>query len=552
VLPRSLKLVSLELGDKKRGKRTIIVKNESGLEVEHLVPPGKRFLVHSGDHVTAGQQLIDGPLVPHDILRVSGEEAVQQYLGHEIQQVYRSQRVEINDKHVEIIVARMLRKVKVESAGDSNMLPGLVCDRFELLTVNEELAKCVKITNKGDSDYTKGQIVPRDVLEETNAKIETLGGEIAKSTKPRMATHSTQLLGITKASVQSSSFISAASFQETTHLIPAGTGFRTFQESEVQYNLEAMRLAAEQPTQKLEDSFPLLESATATNTPSVEDGPGGADGSSDFLSAMANMGSLGDLGAEMAGSSAAPGSETAGIGANVSMLADTSTAGDDFTKIEGVGPKIAELLNAGGIESFAQLSQTPPDHIKSVLNAGGPTFANHDPSTWPDQALLAANGEWSQLKEWQDQLVGGKMVGDMQTPAGVETLMAASDSPALTATPEAAAPEETAPAVDDGLDSLIMGGSADAGAVTVGDVSGIADAAPVTNDPAPTTAAADDLTKVEGVGPKIAELLNAGGITSFAQLAATPADQVKSILTAGGGSFAAHDLGRAAEVARRT
>jgi DNA-directed RNA polymerase subunit beta' len=540
---------TIELGDKKRGKRTIIVKNESGLEVEHLVPPGKRFLVHSGDHVTAGQQLIDGPLVPHDILRVSGEEAVQQYLGHEIQQVYRSQRVEINDKHVEIIVARMLRKVKIESAGDSNMLPGLICDRFELLTVNEELAKCVKVTHKGDSDYTKGQIVPRDVLEETNAKIETLGGEVAKITKPRMATYSTQLLGITKASVQSSSFISAASFQETTkvlteaalagkvdnlvglkenvilgHLIPAGTGFRTFQESEVQYNLEAMRLAAEQPTQTLEDSFPLLESATATNT--APDDGGSGEAPSDFLTAMANSGTLG---AELSGGAGTPGGE-AEVGAGVSMLADTSTAGDDFTKIEGVGPKIAELLNAGGIESFAQLSQTPPDHIKSVLNAGGSSFANHDPSTWPDQALLAANGEWSQLKEWQDQLIGGKMVGDMQTPAGVETLMAADDSAAMTAAPVADAPAEDVelpPAADDGLDSLIMGGdSAEATS---------------TASTAPAESASDDLTKIEGVGPKIAELLGAGGITSFAQLATTPVDQVKSILTAGGGSFTVHD-----------
>jgi len=555
---------TIELGDKKRGKRTIIIKNESGLEVEHLVPPGKRFLVHSGDFVNAGQQLIDGPLVPHDILRVSGEEAVQQYLGHEIQQVYRSQRVEINDKHVEIIVARMLRKVKVESAGDSNILPGLICDRFELLTANEELAKCVKVTHKGDSDYTKGQVVPRDVLEETNAKIETLGGEVAKVTKPRMATYSTQLLGITKASVQSSSFISAASFQETTkvlteaalagkvdnlvglkenvilgHLIPAGTGFRTFQESEVQYNLEAMRLAAEQPTQTLEDSFPLLESATATNV-APDDGVV-ADVPSDLLSVMANSGTLG---AELSGGAGAPGGEV-GMGANVSMLADTSTAGDDFTKIEGVGPKIAELLNAGGIDSFAQLSQTPPDHIKSVLNAGGPTFANHDPSTWPDQALLAANGEWSQLKEWQDQLVGGKMVGDMQTPDGIQTLMAADDSAAMSATPTAVPssapmgdliadkpPEdvEIAPPVDDGLDALIMGESDDAAST--------APAEPEATQPA---AATDDLTKIEGVGPKIAELLNAGGITSFAQLASTPADQVKSILTAGGGSFAAHD-----------
>ena len=109
---------------KKRGKRTIIVRSESGIEREHLVPPGKRFRVHTGDHVKAGQQLVDGPLVPHDILDVSGEEAVQQYLLHEIQSVYRSQRVEINDKHLEIIVARMLRKVKIEEAGDTSLLPG--------------------------------------------------------------------------------------------------------------------------------------------------------------------------------------------------------------------------------------------------------------------------------------------------------------------------------------------------------------------------------------------------------------------------------------------
>ncbi|MEC8344815.1 MAG: DNA-directed RNA polymerase subunit beta', partial [Planctomycetota bacterium] len=109
------------LGEKRRGKRTIIVRSESGVEREHLVPPNKRFLVHTGDYVRAGQALVDGPLVPHDILRVSGEEAVQQYLLHEIQSVYRSQRVEINDKHIEIIVARMLRKVKIETPGDTSL-----------------------------------------------------------------------------------------------------------------------------------------------------------------------------------------------------------------------------------------------------------------------------------------------------------------------------------------------------------------------------------------------------------------------------------------------
>lgn len=274
------------LGEKRRGKRTIIVKSESGIEREHLVPHGKRFMVHSGDIVKAGQALVDGPLVPHDILRISGEEAVQQYLVHEIQSVYRSQRVDINDKHIEIIIARMLRKVKIENSGDTNLLSGLVVDRFEFRKVNEDLAKCVKISDKGDSDFELGAIVPKEALEQVNAQIEALGGDPAKGTRPKPATASTQLLGITKASVQSSSFISAASFQETTkvlteaalagkvdnlvglkenvilgHLIPAGTGFRTFQESEVRYRPEALQAMAAAKERQLVASFPLLETA---------------------------------------------------------------------------------------------------------------------------------------------------------------------------------------------------------------------------------------------------------------------------------------------------
>ena len=257
------------LGEKRRGKRTIIVRSETGIEREHLVPHGKRFLVHSGDIVKAGQALVDGPLVPHDILRVSGEEAVQQYLLHEIQSVYRSQRVEINDKHIEIIIARMLRKVQVENPGDTNLLPGLVMDRFDFRQVNQDLSKCVKITEKGDSEFEAGAIVPKEALEQVNTQIEALGGDPAKGVRPKPATASTQLLGITKAAVQSSSFISAASFQETTkvlteaalagkvdnlvglkenvilgHLIPAGTGFRQFQESEVRYRPEALQAMA--------------------------------------------------------------------------------------------------------------------------------------------------------------------------------------------------------------------------------------------------------------------------------------------------------------------
>jgi len=281
------------LAEKKRGKRTIVVRSESGIEREHLVPHGKHFQVHSGDIVKAGQALVDGPLVPHDILRVSGEEAVQQYLLHEIQQVYQSQRVEINDKHCEIIIARMLRKVKIENPGDTNLLPGLVMDRFQFRKANQDLAKCLKISNPGDSELTEGTIIPKETLQQTNAEIEAMGGTPAKGKKPKFATASTQLLGITKAAVQSNSFISAASFQETTkvlteaalagkvdklvglkenvilgHLIPAGTGFRIFQEGEVNYRREALEALSEAPAASLEDSYPLLNAADDGTKPS--------------------------------------------------------------------------------------------------------------------------------------------------------------------------------------------------------------------------------------------------------------------------------------------
>ncbi|MBC8353902.1 MAG: DNA-directed RNA polymerase subunit beta' [Planctomycetes bacterium] len=286
------------LGEKRRGKRTIVIRSESGIEREHLVPHGKRFLVHSGDIVKAGQALVDGPLVPHDILRVSGEEAVQQYLVHEIQSVYRSQRVEINDKHIEIIIARMLRKVKIENPGDTTLLPGLDMDRFEFRQANQAMSGCLKVSDKGETMFEEGTIVPREALEQENARIETMGGKPAKGTRPKPATASTQLLGITKASVQSASFISAASFQETTkvlteaalagksdelvglkenvilgHLIPAGTGFRTFQESEVRYRPEALQAMAAEKERALVTSFPLLEGGDDGNGATGETAP---------------------------------------------------------------------------------------------------------------------------------------------------------------------------------------------------------------------------------------------------------------------------------------
>jgi DNA-directed RNA polymerase subunit beta' len=178
----------------------------------------------------------------------------------------------------------MLRKVRVENGGDTGLLPGSVIDRFEFRSANDALASCTKIAEKGDSDFAEGAIVPRDTLEQVNAQIEALGGESAQATRPKPASASTQLLGITKAAVQSSSFISAASFQETTkvlteaalagkvdklvglkenvilgHLIPAGTGFHSYQESEVRIRPEALEALTSRTETTVLDDFLLLD-----------------------------------------------------------------------------------------------------------------------------------------------------------------------------------------------------------------------------------------------------------------------------------------------------
>jgi len=260
------------VSEKKRGKRIIIIRGDEGTEIEHVIPHGKQLLVHAKDHVRAGDALVRGPLVPHDILRVSGAEAVQQYLLHEIQNVYRSQRVELDDKHVEIVIAQMLRKVRVSDVGDSDVLPGIVMDKFEFQRRNQQLLQSVRIVDSGDTEFPVDAVVPTMTVEEVNTEVETAGQNSAKFVKSRPATAATQLLGITKAAVQSESFISAASFQETTkvlteaalagkvdhlvglkenvilgHLVPAGTGFHMHQEAEVRIRPEAlMELHAEQ------------------------------------------------------------------------------------------------------------------------------------------------------------------------------------------------------------------------------------------------------------------------------------------------------------------
>ena len=217
------------------------------MEVAHLIPHGKHFRVHKGDTVQAGEPLVDGPLIPKDILRINGEEAVQQYLLTEVQNVYRSQNVTIDDKHIEIIIAQMLRNVSVVESGDTELLPGTVIDKFKFRSINQETLKQGK--------------------------------------KP--ATADPLLLGITKASLHSESFISAASFQETTkvlteaalsgktdnllglkenvilgHLVPAGTGFKAYHDKAVKKLGEPVEViegpAPEGPSTVKEDTLAAL------------------------------------------------------------------------------------------------------------------------------------------------------------------------------------------------------------------------------------------------------------------------------------------------------
>ena len=296
------------LKEKKRGKRVIVIHphdadpDEPG--IEHIIPHNKHLLVQARDEVHAGDALISGPLVPHDILRVSGEEAVQQYLLHEIQSVYRAQGVEIDDKHIEIVIAQMLSKMKVENVGDTELLPGIVIDKYDFKTINEVLLECVKITEPGSTEYLPEDLVELDEVEAVNDEIEASNGVPATFTKPKPATGTTQLLGITKAAVQSESFISAASFQETTkvlteaslagkidqlvglkenvilgHLVPAGTGFHTHQNSQFRIRQEALE------EQKAERERVLAARRVLMNEP-AGNGRGESSGTTSPLSSV--------------------------------------------------------------------------------------------------------------------------------------------------------------------------------------------------------------------------------------------------------------------------
>ncbi len=265
--------------DKRRGKMTIIVRSESGMEKEHHVPQDRHLMVHAGDYVEAGDPLIEGPLVPHDILRIKGEEALYPYLLAEVQNVYRSQNVTVNDKHIETILSQMLRKVLVEQVGDSKFLPGAMVDKFLFRQENQRLTRSLTISDPGDTSLQAGQVVSKADLERTNETTEATAGSPAKGKRPKPATATGMLLGITKAALQSESWIAAASFQETTkvlteaalsskmdrliglkenvilgHLVPAGTGFKPYIEMKIK------RLAL---PSLLEEVLPLPEAIAA-------------------------------------------------------------------------------------------------------------------------------------------------------------------------------------------------------------------------------------------------------------------------------------------------
>jgi DNA-directed RNA polymerase subunit beta' len=274
--------------DKRRGKMTIIVKSEAGLEKEHHVPQDRHLLVHTGDYVQAGDPLIDGPLIPHDILRIKGEESLFNYLLDEVQNVYRAQGVTINDKHIEIILAQMLRKFRVENPGDTALLPNEVVDKFRFREINENCNTMARIKEPGDTGLPPTTLVTRKEIREANALAEAEGKAKATATRARPATAKTLLLGITKASLQSESFLSGASFQETTkvlteaalaakidtlvglkenvllgHLIPAGTGFKPYTKLRVIKLAEPPAQEAPSREEELERAALEAESAGA-------------------------------------------------------------------------------------------------------------------------------------------------------------------------------------------------------------------------------------------------------------------------------------------------
>ncbi len=246
----------VSFGKIKRGNREIIVESRTGEIKKYLVSLSKHILVQENDFTKAGLPLSDGAITPRDILNIKGPTAVQEYIVNEIQEVYRLQGVKINDKHFEVIVRQMMRKVEINDSGDTKFLEKQLVNKSEFIDENDSIFGKKVVTEKGDSDaFREGQIVSRRQLRDENSILERKGLKMVEFRDAIPATGRTMLQGITKASLQTDSFISAASFQETTkvlneaavsgkvdhllglkenvivgHKIPAGTGLRDYED----------------------------------------------------------------------------------------------------------------------------------------------------------------------------------------------------------------------------------------------------------------------------------------------------------------------------------
>ncbi|MFM6993483.1 MAG: DNA-directed RNA polymerase subunit beta', partial [Sediminibacterium sp.] len=242
-------------GNIKRGNREIIVESKDGMVKKYLVPLTRQILVQDSDFVKAGSPLSDGQIAPADILSIRGPYAVQEYVVNEIQEVYRLQGVKINDKHIEVIVRQMMKKVEIVDAGDTKFLEEDLEDRFDFIEENDRIYDKKVVTDGGESaKFKPGQIVTVRELREENSILKRADKKVVEVRDAKPATARPVLLGITKASLGVQSWISAASFQETTkvlsqaaiqgkvdlmlglkenvitgHLIPAGTGQKEFE-----------------------------------------------------------------------------------------------------------------------------------------------------------------------------------------------------------------------------------------------------------------------------------------------------------------------------------
>ena len=260
----------VSMGSIKRGRREVIITSRTGEVKKYLVPLSKQILVQENDYVRAGTPLSDGAITPADILAIKGPTAVQDYIVNEVQDVYRLQGVKINDKHFEVIVRQMMRKVQIEESGDTTLLEQQVVDKLEFMEANDRIWGKKVVIDAGDSENFKpGQILTARRLRDENSRLRRQDMKIVQVRDAVPATSTQILQGITRAALQTKSFMSAASFQETTkvlneaaiegktdflegmkenvicgHLIPAGTGRRELEKIIVGSKAEYERILA--------------------------------------------------------------------------------------------------------------------------------------------------------------------------------------------------------------------------------------------------------------------------------------------------------------------